>query len=147
VEVENGILKMNPDSGVWIRNNLIRAVIRMPELSQLELSGAAEADFSGFSGNRLRIETSGAAKLRGSGGAYDQLDLRSSGAAVADFTDLATVNARINLSGAGRQGIDASEGRLGFKPASILIDRKRGYQKFKLEFKLDCTLLLRINKP
>lgn len=112
VQEDRGILTIKPSADFWLRNNIIHAAITMPELTGLDLSGAAEVDFTGFSGKDLKIETSGAAKIRGGNGTYDTVVLNSSGAATVDFETLATVNARIDLSGAGRVVLNMAGGDL-----------------------------------
>lgn len=88
------------------------ATITMPTLEAVDLSGAAEIDFSGFSGEQLTITASGAADITGDEGSYEELVLVVSGAGDVDLSDLPVDDARVVLSGAGDVTLNMNGGTL-----------------------------------
>lgn len=103
VRVEDGRLVLEyARPGFWWfgRGADLDAEIVMPQLSALDLAGAAELDLSGFEGDRLEIDVAGAADMRGRASRYSSLELSVSGAADVDFRDLVVTDARVNLAGA-----------------------------------------------
>ncbi len=110
---------LKPHLGLNLRGITMEAVVRMPELSGVEASGASDVRISGFSRQRdLRIECSGASSLEGeisaadvrlklSGasnvwlhGEADTIDIEASGASDADLEDFPVTDAVVQLSGA-----------------------------------------------
>lgn len=88
-------------AGTTTSRERLVAHVTMPELGAVVLSGANRLSFSGFSGNRLRLECSGAATVSGDSGAYEQLEIDASGASTVLLRDLRARNADVRLSGAG----------------------------------------------
>jgi len=85
----------------WGHRRAVEAEIVMPELAEVELSGAAELDFSGFAGGRLALTVSGAAEVDGGDGLYDALALSVSGAGDVDLRGMKFTDARVDIAGAG----------------------------------------------
>ncbi len=71
----------------------------MPELSALDISGASVATVSNVKADSLKLNASGASKIKIDGEA-DNLDSDASGASKIDAEDLKVENADINASGA-----------------------------------------------
>lgn len=88
------------------------ATIVMPDLTAADLSGAAQLDLSGFSGELLEIKASGAAEINGSDGRYDELSLVVSGAGDVDLEGVTVTDARVVLSGAGEVTLTMDGGTL-----------------------------------
>ena len=88
------------------------ATITMPALEALDLSGATEIEFSGFSGQELGITASGAAEINGSEGSYQELTLVVSGLSDVDLGELVVDDARLVLSGAGDVTLNMNGGAL-----------------------------------
>jgi hypothetical protein len=111
VEVQGGQLTLDPGFRMrhklgwnwWrgSRNKHLTARIVMPELQELNISGASDLDFSGFKGKLLNITITGAGNIEGDDGRYTDLSLTMSGAANIDLHDMSFVNAQVTLSGAG----------------------------------------------
>jgi len=98
--------------GWWGNHDRFSARIVMPELNSVEVSGAADLDFSGFEDERLAITITGAGNVKGHDGSYDELALTVSGAANIDLRDVPVVDANVNLSGASNVRLDMAGGVL-----------------------------------
>ena len=77
-----------------------RVDIVMPALAALELKGGTRVSLSGFRGDRLAIEASGAVRLVGNDARYEDLDLSLAGASDIDLRGVEVTNARVDLMGA-----------------------------------------------
>lgn len=77
----------------------ISARIVMPALEAVHLSGASSLDLSGFEGERLSVDGSGAVSIDGRDSRYRALALHLSGAGRADLGGVTTTDARIDVSG------------------------------------------------
>lgn len=104
--------------GFYDTNVIPTAVISVPSLDELDVSGASQVDVTGVEGNRLVVDASGASqitigadvtdlKLDLSGastaeasGSSEQIEIDASGASSADLDDWSSDHARIELSGA-----------------------------------------------
>ena len=123
VEVDGDELVINPGrfggqnwgSGWdWWRNhdNKMTARIVMPELETLDIAGASNLEFNGFSGDKLIIITAGASNIEGDGGDYQELTLTMSGAGNVDMRDMSFVDANVIISGAGNVQLEMAGGVL-----------------------------------
>ncbi|MEQ8323781.1 MAG: DUF2807 domain-containing protein [Vicingaceae bacterium] len=93
----------------------IMVKIQLPELNELEISGAASVTLGDFQGESLNLELSGASSLQG-GLSYNSLRLESSGASSVKL-DGTTNSAKIYMSGASSLGTE------GFKvKGELLLD-------------------------
>ncbi len=109
------VLEHNSSGGWrWWANTSTRltAEVVMPELSELDLAGASELDFSGFGGDRLKIEVAGAVQLEGSDGRYDTLDLSVAGASEVDLRSIIVTDAQVDLAGASMVTLNMNGGAL-----------------------------------
>lgn len=89
----------------------LRIEITMPELGELELSGAADGVVTGFTSSEVFIlELSGASRVVIDGAAND-LIFRGSGASDANLSNFRVQNADVDLSGASEATINV-DGRL-----------------------------------
>ena len=98
----------------WWRRTESRLMARivMPELSELNLAGASELDFSGFTGDRLEVEIAGAVHITGSDGRYDVLDLEVAGASEVDLRGIVVTDAEVDLAGASEVTLNMDGGVL-----------------------------------
>jgi hypothetical protein len=78
----------------------LSASIVMPELTDIDVAGTGDIEISGFSGERLELEISGAANAVGRDGRYERLELDVGGAGRVDLRRMAFRDADVNLSGA-----------------------------------------------
>lgn len=109
----------------------LQLVLRTPELTELELSGAARGDVTGVHGDSFVLELSGASRARVAG-SVKQLRLELSGASTAEAQSLVADDVDADLSGASSAEIvanasltaDASgASRLGWRGDATRIDR------------------------
>lgn len=77
------------------------ARIVMPDLVAVNIAGAGDLDFSGFSGPELQLSISGVAEVTGRDSRFDDLELRISGVGDFDLGEVYATNAAVELSGAG----------------------------------------------
>ena len=78
----------------------MNARIVMPALEAVDMRGASSLDLSGFEGERLSIDASGAISIDGRESRYEALGLKLSGVGRVDLSGVATTDARIDVSGA-----------------------------------------------
>ncbi len=88
------------------------AVIVLPALRDLQMSGATKATLAGFSEGRLDIEMSGGTVLVAQECTVEHLRINGSGASMIDMTSSRVRNASIELSGAGNMTIAMDGGKL-----------------------------------
>ena len=106
------ILKQRSKPWVWKISSTPTARIEMPNLSGLDVSGAAEVEIDGFTGSKLNIDASGAVELSALSGRYDDLLLDGSGAVRVNFKDLTVTNAYVDVSGATDINLSMDGGKL-----------------------------------
>lgn len=85
----------------------INVRVTMPELADLDLSGASTGTIAGLKGEKMEIELSGASKLKIDGEVRD-LKARASGASNIDASNLKTENADVDSSGASGITVNAT---------------------------------------
>lgn len=90
----------------------LKAMITMPALEHLEISGTSIVRFSGFEGDELAVDVSGAVDIRGAASRFDELTLDASGAVTVDFGDVTVTDAEVDVSGAGNVTLRMAGGRL-----------------------------------
>jgi hypothetical protein len=100
VSKEGSTLRLDLKPGYQFTNVTLRAVVTMPRLSRLSLSGATKGTASGFSGDDLKLEVSGASRADLDKMAVGSLDAEVSGASFAGGAVTASGNARREASGA-----------------------------------------------
>ena len=122
------IVGMKPSLRFNLRDGEMRAVVSMPELTGLDLSGATRTTVAGFSGEQpLDVEVSGASRLAGdiscghvrfnvSGasnvslrGAADVSSVEASGASKVDLTEFVTQATTVNASGASNVSVSPED--------------------------------------
>ena len=107
-EVRDGKLYFERKEGrIWSRGR-VTARITMPELDDLDVSGASTAMASNVKTENLKLETSGASRIEISGEARS-IEVEVSGASKLDADNLKTERAKIEASGASKASIFASE--------------------------------------
>jgi hypothetical protein len=87
--------------------NKINVKITMPELTELDISGASTGDIAGFKGEKLVVGLSGASKIKLDGDVRE-FNARVSGASSIDASNLKAENADVDASGASNITVNAS---------------------------------------
>ncbi|HXG82909.1 MAG TPA: head GIN domain-containing protein [Pyrinomonadaceae bacterium] len=105
-EVDGDTLKIFPESGISTKNK-INVKISMPEIKDLDVSGASTAVVSNISSDKLDLTASGASKIKIQGQAKD-LSSDASGASGIDAENLTVENADIEASGASSATVSAA---------------------------------------
>lgn len=82
--------------------------IKTATIKRFDCSGACDTKIVDYSGEKLVIDTSGACKIKVEG-TVDHVDVSMSGAGSIDLVDLVAKTASIDLSGAGKASVNASE--------------------------------------
>jgi hypothetical protein len=95
------------ESRTWSRGRVI-ARVTMPELDDLDVSGASNATVNNVKTESLKLESSGASRIEISGEARN-LDVEVSGASKLDAENLKTERAKLESSGASKVSIFATE--------------------------------------
>ena len=105
-DVSGGELEISLDKRVR-SNNPLRVRIGMPNIEELEASGASKVWVKNVKNALLSVEASGASKVEISG---ETADLRAdiSGASQVNAAELRSVNANIDASGASRASVNVS---------------------------------------
>ena len=85
-----------------IRARTLEAVIMMPEIQRIELTGSVNGTLAGFSGNTLDVLLSGNALLEGINLSYNYLTVDGDGSAKLDMSDVAALpGGGVTLVGSG----------------------------------------------
>ncbi len=103
-EVDDGVLKIQT-SGRLSPSTPILVRISAPDVSNLEVAGAAHVTLDDLNNPALTVDSSGAAKVKLKGKTA-QLNVEASGAAKIDADGLMTDNATIDASGASRVDVN-----------------------------------------
>jgi hypothetical protein len=94
-------------------NKPLKAVISMPELSELEGFGGITGKVSGLSGDSLSVSLQGGSSLKIEDGSYTSLDIEADGGIMIDAETLSVRDARVELNGAGSVSLNMNGGELG----------------------------------
>jgi len=109
IRVEDGVLYMGSKKK-WKKKNRhgIDAVITLPKLNDMEVSGVASADIQGVDAENFELDVSGVAEvdIEGQCGSLDAL---VSGVGELDAEDLICDNVEVHLSGVGEVSVYADE--------------------------------------
>lgn len=97
-EVSGNTLKISTKDSFNSKNK-IKIKLSLPELTYLDLSGASNANVSGVKTDSLKLNASGAARIK-IDGEVKSLEATASGASGIDAEGLKTENAKANASGA-----------------------------------------------
>jgi hypothetical protein len=145
ISVAGNVLHLQTKPNTSIRNTTLKAVLTMPDLTSLDLSGAARAEASGFkSGSDLNLMISGASNLTLADVQYGSTALDISGgskvtgsAILADSQVTVSGAGTLNLSGSGTNvNIDASGG------GQVILDQ---FPVQKINVTLSGASLARVN--
>ena len=129
VDRRGGTLVLDVDDDVSLRRATQRFEIAMPDLERVELHGAAQVELAGFTvPSRLELDLSGASELDGTAIEADVLkldlsgasevrldgtgrtaDVHASGASFVELRDLTLVDADVDLSGASKANVTATD--------------------------------------
>jgi uncharacterized protein YneR len=147
-EVHGATLVLRLDDGSYFDSSTLKAEIEMPELRELELSGASKAELEGFSSTEpLKIELNGASSVSGDinagdarvtlsgaskidlAGHVDKATVIASGASHAELRDWKSESGRIVSSGASSIHLN-SKGRVDAVASGASHVRVNGGGKF-----------------
>lgn len=106
-EVSNGKLRVSNQTSFSVKRP-VHVRITTPDIEELSASGANDVTLSEVKNEKLRIETSGASKIRAAG-ETKTLDVQMSGASNVDTLDLRAQKVTVDSSGAGHASVYASE--------------------------------------
>ncbi|MEJ7849173.1 MAG: head GIN domain-containing protein [Pyrinomonadaceae bacterium] len=106
-EVRNGILRISNEDDIKT-NNPIRVRISAPDIGRIEVSGATKVSVADLKNEELKLDISGASKVRLSG-VTGNLSAEISGASHVDAEHLKASIANVEASGASRADINVSE--------------------------------------
>ena len=129
ISQSGGTLHLQSKPGITIRNATLKAIVTLPSLKKIDLSGAAKGTAGGFnSGNSLVITLSGAGTLNLDGGKFGSTKIDISGAStLSGNTNID--EATFSVSGAGKVNISGTGG-------SATIDASGGGQLILDQFKV-----------
>lgn len=105
-EVSGDTLKISTEDSISSKNKIV-VRISMPELTSLNISGASDAVVLNVKTDSLKLEASGASKIKISGGA-DSLEADASGASGIDAESLLVNDADIKANGASNTTVSAA---------------------------------------
>jgi hypothetical protein len=108
-EVRGGVLHIEREGNVWTRSRSRTMVrISLPQLDELNISGATTANVSGVKSEQFELKLSGASKINieGEAGAL-KVDL--SGASKLDAENFRVAKADVEVSGASKANLFVSE--------------------------------------
>ncbi|HVE56850.1 MAG TPA: head GIN domain-containing protein [Pyrinomonadaceae bacterium] len=97
-EVSGNTLKISTKNSITAKNK-IKIKISLPELTDLDVSGASTANISGVKTDSLKLNASGASRIKVDG-EVKSLEAVASGASGIDAENLKTENAKADSSGA-----------------------------------------------
>lgn len=106
-EVTNGELRIGSTQSYSPKVGL-KIDITVPTLNKLEVSGACNATIENCETEKLDLDVSGAGKLFVSG-TVDRVELDMSGAGSVDLSELIAKTAKIDMSGAAKTSVNASD--------------------------------------
>ena len=102
VTVEGDMLQVGFKPNTDVRARTLEAVIVMPDIDRIDLTGSVSGTVAGFSGNTLDILLSGSADLEGINLSYNYVMVDGNGSAKFDMSDVAALPAAdIQLVGSG----------------------------------------------
>ncbi len=105
-EVSGDTLKIYSEDSISPKTR-INVKISMPEIENLEVSGASSGIMSNVKADSLELKASGASKIKIDGTAKD-LEADASGASTIDAENLKVENAKVDASGASSAAVSAS---------------------------------------
>lgn len=90
-----------------IRATTMEAVITLPDISRVEISGSADGLIAGFDGNMLEIDVSGNAVLEGFNLQYNYVWFANSGSATIDLSGVSAIpGADVQLEGSSKTTVN-----------------------------------------
>ncbi len=102
VLVDGDIMQVGFKPNTDVRARTLEAVIVMPDINRIDLTGSVNGTVAGFSGNTLDILLSGSAVLEGINLSYNYVTVNGNGSAQFDMSDVAALPAAdIQLVGSG----------------------------------------------
>ena len=105
-EVSGDVLKIYTEDRISSKSD-INIKISMPEINSADISGASSAIISNVKTDSVKLETSGASKIKVNGEAKS-LESKASGASGIDAENLKAENANIEASGASNTTVSAT---------------------------------------
>jgi len=106
IEVDGDELQIGFDES--LRDGTLRATVTLPQLTDVDVSGASDVSIIGIDATDLDIEVSGASEVTASGSA-DSLRLDVSGASDVRLDGLTVATAQVDINGASDVELGAAE--------------------------------------
>lgn len=114
------------DRGISLRHERYEARIGMPALKSLKIEGMAEVDIRGFDEESLEVFIDGLGDVDAENSRTDMLTLRLDGLGHADLRGLESVDARVDIAGAGVVRLTMNGGSLEGSIDGLGLIRYRG---------------------
>ena len=112
VEKDQSVLRLDLKDGIRWRGEEVNAIIKLPKVDNLRLSGSVKVDMQGFHSERLKIKASGSTHLAGRQNSIYYLTLKSSGSTQIDLIRNPITHAEIDLSGSATVSVSMAGGDL-----------------------------------
>ena len=112
VEKEQSDLRLDIKDGIRWRDDEVNAIIKLPKVDTLRLSGSVNVDMHGFQSERLKIKASGSTNLKGRQNNIYYLTLKGSGSTQIDLINNPITHAEIDLSGSSKVSVSMAGGDL-----------------------------------
>jgi len=104
-EVSGGVLRISCDKH-FSASTPVRVRVSAPDIDGLDVSGASNVSLAGVKNSDLKVEVSGASKIRVDG-ATSELNVEASGASKVDTSALAAEACTVSTSGASNATVNA----------------------------------------
>jgi hypothetical protein len=106
-DVRDGVLYLRTEKG-YNSHESIRVRITVPNMESIKAAGAGTLDIAEVKNEKFMVQTSGAATLTASGETKN-LEIHNAGAGKIDTDNLHAQKAKVDISGAARVDVNASE--------------------------------------
>jgi len=112
VEKEKDVLRLGLEKGWRLQGGVLKAMVTLPDLKSLHVSGSVTVDMNGFESKRLRIKASGSTRIGGNDNKIYYLTLRGSGSTDFDLMNNPVTFVEIDLSGSSTVSVSMAGGDL-----------------------------------
>jgi len=112
VEKEKNVLNLGLEKGWRLKSGRLKALVTLPSLESLQVSGSVTVDMNGFESERMKIKASGSTKIGGHANKIYYLTLKGSGSTHFDLMNNPVTFAEIDLSGSSTVSVSMAGGDL-----------------------------------
>jgi len=112
VEKERDVLHLGIERGWRLKGGELKALVTLPGLESLNVSGSVTVDMNGFDSERLKIKASGSTQLVGTANKIYYLTLKGSGSTRFDLMGNPVTFVEIDLSGSSTIAVTMAGGDL-----------------------------------